>query len=84
MNRRYLDIDEILAEDERVTCKTLQEYARLGHLNSELNSVDLPRDSNVDLPLWLAQIFFEVWIFECLMTGIYCNDRICRHVNRKI
>jgi hypothetical protein len=60
MSRRYLDIDEILAEDERVTCKTLQESAYLGHLNSDLNVADLPRDSIVDVPLWLAQVFFEV------------------------
>ena len=60
MNRGYLDIDEILAEEERVSCKTLQESSYLGHLNSDLNSVDLPRDSKVDIPLWLAEVFFEV------------------------
>lgn len=60
MNGRFLDIDEILAEEERISCKTLHDATDLGHLNSDLNIVDLPRDSKVDIPLWLAEVFFEV------------------------
>lgn len=59
---RYLDIDEILADDERLTCRMMQESADLGHLNSNVNSVDLPRDAKVEIPMWLAQVFFEVFV----------------------
>ena len=57
---KFLDIDEILADDERLTCRMMQETADLGHLNSNINSVDLPRDAKVEIPMWLAQVFFEV------------------------
>lgn len=60
MSRRYLDLDEVLAGEERLSCRTLLESAKLGHLNSDLNSVDLPRDSKVDIPMWLAEVLFEV------------------------
>ncbi len=57
---RFLDVDTILAEDERLTCKMLYESVNLGHLNSNINSADLARDTKVDIPIWLAQVFYEV------------------------
>lgn len=57
---RYLDIDEVLSEDERISCKVLQETSGLGHLNSNLNASDLPLGAKVDVPVWLAQAFYEV------------------------
>lgn len=69
MNGRYLDINEILAEEERVGCKTLQESTNLGHLATDLNIVHLPRDSKIEIPLWLAEVFFEVGL-GCVSAAV--------------
>ena len=66
---RYLDIDEILSEDERITCRMLQDTAFLGHLNSNIDSPDLPRDAKVEVPMWLAEVFFEV--SSCCQTHCF-------------
>jgi GINS complex subunit 3 len=49
---RYLDIDLILSEDERIPCKFRLEADKLGHLDPTNEEESLPKESVVDLPLW--------------------------------
>jgi len=55
---RYLDIDLILSEEERLPCLFLYEGANMGHLDSTTQQNEdnsLPVESRVDLPFWLGQ-----------------------------
>ena len=56
---RYLDIDVILSEDERLPCKFLADVAYLGHLDPSNAEDYLPAETKVELPLWLAQSLSE-------------------------
>ena len=56
---RYLDIDQILSEGERVPCKFLVGAEELGHLDITNDDENLPEDTKVELPLWLAGTFAE-------------------------
>lgn len=56
---KYLDIDEILSEEERVPCIFTYDAKNLGMLDSSNDSIDLPEDSKVELPLWLARGLHE-------------------------
>lgn len=53
----YLDIDQILAEEERFPCKFLVEAPTLGQLDPTNAGYGnpLPIGSRVELPLWLAE-----------------------------
>jgi len=55
----YLDIDQLLAEEERIPCIFSVDAHSLGSLDSTLQSDDLPAHSKVDLPLWLAHPMTE-------------------------
>lgn len=60
MSRWYLDIDNVLAEDERVPCKFSIDADRLGHLNpSAEGENDLQKDVVVELPMWLGRAFSD-------------------------
>lgn len=50
-----VDIDEILAEEERIPCVFQVDAKDLGFLDTSIQVSDLPMHSKVDLPLWLAQ-----------------------------
>lgn len=55
---RYLDIDLILSEEERLPCLFLYDGANMGHLDSSMqqNSDNLlPEQSRVEIPFWLGQ-----------------------------
>ena len=56
---KYLDLDAILAEDERVPCKFLVDAEHLGHLHPTVSEEDLPKDVVVELPLWLGKAFSD-------------------------
>ena len=53
----YLDIDQILSEEERIPTVFLLDGAGLGHLDISIESEDLPENTRIELPLWLALAF---------------------------
>ncbi|KAG2779212.1 hypothetical protein JG687_00005083 [Phytophthora cactorum] len=55
MSGGYLDIDAILAEDERVKCKFETDALDCGYLDPSCREPDLSKGAVVELPLWLAQ-----------------------------
>ena len=68
---RFLDIDLILSEDERIPCKFLVDAADLGYLDAANEEEDLPTDSRVELPLWLARRFSELKVVELELPKHY-------------
>lgn len=51
----YYDIDDILAEEELVPCKTLFDFSYLSHLdpdNSHSKHHYLPENSKIKVPIW--------------------------------
>ncbi|CAI5726627.1 unnamed protein product [Peronospora effusa] len=54
MSGGYLDIDDILAGDERITCTFETDVLDCGYLDPSCCSPDLPKGSVVELPLWLV------------------------------
>ena len=56
---RYLDLDVILAEEDRVPFKFLLDADRLGHLHPTVQEEDLPKDTEVELPVWLGKAFYD-------------------------
>src|SRR5690348_4494368 len=50
----YLDIDNLLGEEERLPCVFTSGGTGMGSLDPTLNSHNLPAKSRVSLPLWLA------------------------------
>jgi GINS complex subunit 3 len=52
---RYLDIDTLLCEEERVPCIFQSDAKNLAFLDSSLDQeTDLPQHAKIELPLWLA------------------------------
>ena len=47
----FLDIDEILNEEERIPVTFKGEAMALGHLDSNVESEHLPQGSRVEIPL---------------------------------
>lgn len=54
LGSNYYDLDELLAEEERFPLNFMQDSKGLGFLDSTVQSADLPKDSKVELPIWLA------------------------------
>ena len=52
-----LDIDAILAEEERVPCTFRLKAKGLGHLDTNSEEVDVSENQRLGLPLWLANTF---------------------------
>ncbi|CAH1365300.1 hypothetical protein MTP99_001580 [Tenebrio molitor] len=50
----YYSIDDILATQERIPCKFLQDVPKLGKLNPAVEEADLKSGTNLELPVWLA------------------------------
>lgn len=55
MSSRYLNIDEILAEDERVPCIFHVQAHRLGHLDPTSGTETVAEGQQLELPLWMAE-----------------------------
>jgi GINS complex subunit 3 len=53
----YLDIDQILCDEERIPATFLLDAPGLGHLDPSIDSEDLPENTRIELPLWLALAF---------------------------
>ena len=51
----YWSLDDILAGQERVTCKVEQTLYRLGFLNSSNSEPHLHPDTKLELPIWLVK-----------------------------
>uniref|UniRef100_A0AAV1T4J7 DNA replication complex GINS protein PSF3 N-terminal domain-containing protein n=1 Tax=Peronospora matthiolae TaxID=2874970 RepID=A0AAV1T4J7_9STRA len=54
MSSGYLDIDDILAGDERIKCSFETDALDCGYLDPSCNSAGLPKGASVELPLWLV------------------------------
>jgi len=54
-----LDIDVILADEDRVPVEFLQRGIGLGMLDTTTIDSDIPEDTKLDLPLWLFKAFNE-------------------------
>ena len=52
---RYLDIDTILADEDRVPVKFVNGAYGLGHLDASSATKDIEEDQTLDLPLWIAK-----------------------------
>lgn len=52
----YLDIDTILSEEERIPCTFRLDAIGLGHLDASVEGEDLPAQTRIELPLWLASV----------------------------
>ncbi|XP_060536378.1 DNA replication complex GINS protein PSF3 [Cylas formicarius] len=50
----YYSIDDILATQERVLCKFIQQVPRMGKLNPSVEEKNLAIGTELELPLWLA------------------------------
>lgn len=68
---RYLDIDEILSEEERVPCVFQLDASGLGSLDPTNHSPDLPAHSKVELPLWLTQVLSEKLMINIELPKYY-------------
>ena len=69
---RYLDLDTLLCEDERVPCIFQCEGAELAFLDPSLqNTTDLPANSRLELPMWLATSFAKKNIVKVEFPKFY-------------
>ncbi|KAF0682854.1 Aste57867_25041 [Aphanomyces stellatus] len=50
----YYSVDELLAEEERVTCVFQAEAAGCGYMDPSTEGDDILENTKLDLPLWLA------------------------------
>jgi GINS complex subunit 3 len=80
MTSGYLDIDEILSEEERMPCKFSLDGKNLGFLNSASDSNDLEEGSKVELPLWLSKPLREKNMIEIELPKHY-GIRIREEIN---
>jgi len=58
----YYDLDAILGEEQRVPTTFKVSAAQLGHFmpGNEVQQIeDLPKDTRLELPLWLSKILLE-------------------------
>ena len=67
----FLDIDEILSEEERIPCIFNIDASNLGYLDSTNNLPDLPAHSKVELPLWLASTLSDKNMIEIELPKHY-------------
>jgi len=51
----YFSLEDIIASQIRVPCKTLVDLPNFGFLEPSLNSENLPAGVDLELPLWVAQ-----------------------------
>ena len=59
----YLDIDDILAESERISCEFTTDLFGLGILDPSTDSKSISEGTKLELPLWLAKDLYQKgWI----------------------
>lgn len=56
MEARYFSISALSVEEERVPCVSKIEFAGLGYLDPATHGEDLPEETRVEAPLWLAKL----------------------------
>lgn len=61
---KYLDIDNILAEEERLPCTFSVTANNLGFLDPSSNNTSLASNTTVELPLWLVQELYKEGIVQ--------------------
>lgn len=55
----YFDINDILSMNERVTCTIEQDLVKMGYLDPSTDNEHLLKGSKLELPIWLAQEFYN-------------------------
>eukprot|EP01031_Cornospumella_fuschlensis_P029507 gene29507-35615_t len=72
---KFLDLDTLLSEEERVPCVFKLEIPGLGFLDPNNDHSTLPAGARVELPLWMAQVLFR--------KGMITMD-LPKHFDRKM
>jgi hypothetical protein len=80
----YYDIDDILAEEEAVPCKTLFDFSYLSHLDPDHSSVGidgtttkkhqlhvLPENSKIKIPLWALRKWADLGFCRIIVPSAY-------------
>ena len=67
----YLNLDEILSEEERMPSIFLIDGSGLGHLDSTNDLIDLPANTKIELPFWLVQTLLEKNMIEIELPKHY-------------
>jgi hypothetical protein len=56
MDAKYFSVSSLLVEEERMPCISTIEFAGLGYLDPATKGEDLPEETRVEAPLWLAAL----------------------------
>lgn len=72
---RFLDIDVLLSEEEKITCSLRRDAPHLGFLDPHSRSQHLVTKSRVVIPLWLAEGMEEAQLVEVEMPK-YLNSKM--------
>jgi hypothetical protein len=75
----YYDIDDILAEEEAVPCKTLFDFSFLSHLDPDANSARnsskqphvLPENSKIKMPVWAVRKWADLGFCRVMLPSHY-------------
>jgi hypothetical protein len=73
----YYDIDDFLAEEEAVPCRTLFDFSYLNHLHPDNASFNggnvhvLPENSKIKMPLWAVKKWAELGFCRLLLPAHY-------------
>jgi GINS complex subunit 3 len=58
-SNNYFSIKDIMASQERVSCKFEVDVLQLGYLDTSSNEVDLKSGTKLDLPSWLVKSIYN-------------------------
>ena len=56
MDAKYFSVSSLLVEEERMPCVSTIEFAGLGYLDPTTLGEDLPEETRLETPLWLAKL----------------------------
>jgi GINS complex subunit 3 len=68
---RYFHLDDLVAEDERVSIKWLSAARGVAYLDASLAGDDVPAGSSMEVPLWLAEELRSKNLVEVQLPGAY-------------
>ncbi|EGC36359.1 hypothetical protein DICPUDRAFT_94329 [Dictyostelium purpureum] len=70
----YLNIDDILAEEQKLSCKFLYNAYNLGQLEEGSADTDIEKGTKIDLPYWLAYVLAKKGLVSAEMPTPYQQD----------
>lgn len=83
----YYSIEDILSEDENVNVITHINATNMGWLDPNCNSNDLPKNSKITIPIWLAKSLKEKNMVSVEVPEFYFDKQILaapQSINLKI